>query len=75
MMARQWTEKSARARSRRKINAIRNRATRLMQSIAYEWGDVDQSVVEACDELLRELETACEGIEELMDERVREAAS
>lgn len=75
MMAHQWTDKSARARSRRKINATRNRATRLMQSVAYEWGDVDQTVVEACDELLRELEQSCERIEELMDERVREATS
>lgn len=65
-----WTEKSARAKSRRKLKAIKHRNTTLAQDVAYEWGDVDQSIVESCDELVSVTERICAEINAYMDERV-----
>ncbi len=52
-MARQvWTPKRAAAKSRRKVEAAR----RLLQEIAYEWGEVDNYVVLAVENIERNLD-------------------
>lgn len=56
-MSRQsWTPRRARARCRLKIE----KARRIFEEIAYEWGDVNNGVVIACDD-------ACNGLDELSD--------
>lgn len=69
-MAEAWTEKSARAKCRRKLNALKNRVHTLAQDIAYEWGDVDMSIVGYCDELIADVDERCSEIADAMNERV-----
>ena len=46
-----WTPKLTAGRSRRRIKAIEKH----LEEIAYDWGDVDNSVVWACDDLVARL--------------------
>lgn len=65
-----WTEKAARAKCRRKLKALRRAVRRLAGEVAYEWGDVDHSIVCFCDDLIASTETACADIADAMDFRV-----
>lgn len=65
-----WTAKAARARTRRKLKATANHLNRLIEGIAYDWGDVDNLIVCSCDELRDRLQELQIEIEELMTERV-----
>lgn len=69
-MSHSWTEKNARARSRRKIKAARHKVTRLIEDLAYEWGEVDQTIVTTCDEMLAHFNDACDDVEKFMNDRV-----
>lgn len=61
---RNWTPKRARSFANRRVNKM----THLLMEISYIYGDVDQSVVDACDDLTWRL-TELEG---LLDESLAE---
>lgn len=68
-----WTEKGTRAKSRRKLKAIQRQVKKMAEEIAYDWGDVDQSIVSSCDEMIAAVEHHSGEIEAYMTERVEEA--
>ena len=59
-----WTPKRAAAKSRRKIEASR----KLLQEVAYQWGDVDNYLVLLVDGLLESLDALKEAINEHLEE-------
>lgn len=59
-----WTRKLAAARSRTKIDTIE----RALLAIAYEWGDVDNYIVNECDRLRDELTELRELVAEASEE-------
>jgi predicted DNA-binding protein (UPF0251 family) len=67
------TEKGIRAKCRRKLKAIQRQVTQMAEDIAYDWGDVDQSIVGSCDEMIASVAAISEEIEAYMTERVDEA--
>jgi hypothetical protein len=73
MMITPWTEKGTRAKCRRKLKAITRQVEGLAGDVAYEWGDVDQSIVEACDAMIDAIKTHARDIEDYMTERVADA--
>lgn len=48
---RRWTPKLAIARSERNIQAAKDR----LAAVAFEWGDVDESFVQAAEDLIADL--------------------
>ncbi|MGH1330751.1 MAG: hypothetical protein ACRBBK_07715 [Paracoccaceae bacterium] len=68
-----WTEKGTRAKCRRKLKAIKRKVSKMAEEIAYDWGDVDQSIVSSCDEMIEAVDLHAGEIETYMTERVKEA--
>lgn len=68
-----WTERGTRAKCRRKLKAIKRLVAELAGDVAYEWGDVDQSIVDSCDAMIAVVKGHAEDIEAYMTERVDEA--
>lgn len=72
-MSAPWTEKGIRAKCRRKLKAIESQVIKMAEDIAYDWGDVDRSIVSSCDELIASVAAISKEIEGYMTERVDEA--
>lgn len=68
-----WTEKGTRAKCRRKLKSITRQVEKLAGDIAYEWGDVDQSIASSCDTMIEVVKEQVKEIEAFMSERVQEA--
>lgn len=71
-MSTPWTEKGTRAKCRRKLKAIQAQVKKMAEDIAYDWGDVDQSIVSSCDEMITAVDHHAGEIEAYMTERVNE---
>ena len=61
-MSARWTPKLAAARAKRSVDA----AERNLQKAAYEWGDVNQYVVDRCDNAIAALDEVREAIDEAL---------
>lgn len=72
-MSAPWTEKGTRAKCRRKLKAIQAQVKKMAEEIADDWGDVDQSIVSSCDEMIAAVDHHAGEIEAYMTERVDEA--
>jgi len=72
-MSTPWTEKGTRAKCRRKLKAIKRQVEDLAGDIAYEWDDIDQSIVEACDAMIGTVKAHAKDIERYMSEQVAQA--
>lgn len=69
-----WTEKLAAARTRRRLKALQTAAEKNLRAIAYDYGDVDNTIVSACDEQLDFIAGCADDIEQLIADRLEGAA-
>ncbi|MDZ7831662.1 MAG: hypothetical protein U5L07_07905 [Desulfobacterales bacterium] len=60
----EWTKKRARQGSRRRLDKIE----KSFEELAYNWGDLDQYVIDKVDEII----TAIDDLRGIMDESVKE---